>query len=113
MTDAGSTSTVSIVLGSIHVPVETCEKYFRSVEAVALLPHEDGILLLPLIQGSAGGSLLKVRNLRGDRVVHAQEFFRNNGYVEDQEETTHKVRWLSERAGLLIQNVRRQPFDQV
>ena len=96
---------VTIGRGNIYIPLKTYDAYLKTIEAVALLPHEHGILIFPLIQDSAGGLLLKVRNLTGDRLVHAQEFFRNNGYVEDFEERPADVRWLTDRAALLVCDV--------
>lgn len=94
--------TVKIGRGNIYVPLETYETYFKNLEAVALLPHEQGILMIPLIQQSAGGLILKVKNLRGDRVVHSQEFFRSNNIPESFEETKHDIVWENERHSLLI-----------
>lgn len=71
------------------------------------MPHEDGILVFPLIQDSAGGLMLKIRNAQGDRIIHAQEFFRNHDYVEQFEERHCDVRWLSDRAALLVAGVPR------
>ena len=105
MTDPPDKHQVTIGRGNIYIPVATYEAYLKKIEAVALLPHENGILIFPLIQDSAGGLLLKIRNLNGDRLVHAQEFFRNNGYVEDFEERSADVRWLTDRAALLVCNV--------
>jgi hypothetical protein len=96
---------VNIACGNIYIPHETFETYLKGIEAVALLPHNDGILIFPLIQESAGGLLLKMRNSQGDRIVHAQEFFRNNNYVEEFQERPCDVRWLSDRAALLIVGV--------
>ena len=98
---------VVIARGNIYVPLETYNAYLKNIEAVALLPHDEGILLFPLIQDSAGGLLLKTRNLTGDRLVHAQEFFRNNGYAEDFIEKPSFVTWLTDRAALLIRDVER------
>ncbi len=97
---------VSVANGNIYLPNETFDTYFKGIEAVALLPHEQGILMLPL-HNSAGGLLVKLKNLRGDRVVNAQEFFRTGGFSEDASETEHSVRWLSERGGLLIEQVQK------
>jgi hypothetical protein len=65
----------------------------------------EGILLIPLILDSAGGLLVKIKNLNGDRIVHAQEFFRYNDYLEEFQERFYKVRWEGERAALLIIDV--------
>ncbi len=93
---------VTVVRGNLYIPHQVCSTYLKNIETVALLPHEEGILLIPLIQQSAGGLLFKTRNLQGDRIVHAQEFFRQHGYVEDFQERLYPVRWESQRAALLI-----------
>lgn len=93
---------VSIGRGNIYIPLETYEKYLKAIEAVALLPHEKGVLLYPLIGPASGGLLLKIKNLRGDRVVHAQEFFRNNDFAEFAVEKAFDVAWQSETHALLI-----------
>jgi hypothetical protein len=93
---------VTIARGNIYVPREVCETYFKNIECVALMPHEEGVLLIPLIQQSAGGLLLKIKNLRGDRVIHAQEFWRQHNYTEEFAERTYPVCWNRERAALLI-----------
>lgn len=107
MTEPDASFTVTIARGSIFVPSRTYETYLSGVGAVALLPDDSGLLLVPLIHDSAGGLLLKIRNNAGDRIVHANEFFRNNGYVEDFTERECTVRWLTTRGGLLIEEVKR------
>lgn len=103
MTEPRSSAGVSLARGNIYIPLEIVETYLKNIEAVALLPHEQGILLFPLIQQSAGGLLLKMKNLRGDYVVHAQEFFRNNGLEESFQEIDCEVSWQADRHALLIQ----------
>ena len=93
---------VTIARGNLYVPLGTYETYLKNIEAVALLPHEKGILLFPLIQQSAGGLLLKIRNLRGDRVIHSQEFFRNNNLAESNPDMVAALRgrmeaWIAKR----------------
>ena len=105
MTESLTKSNIIIARANLYIPFETYEKYLKNIEAVALLPHDKGILLIPLIQESAGGLLLKIKNLNGDRIVHAQEFFRNNGYLEEFQERFYEVSWNTERAALLIIDV--------
>lgn len=96
---------ITIARGNIYLPLEVCETYFKGIECVALMPHEEGVLIVPLIGQSAGGLLLKIKNMRGDRVIHAQEFWRQHGYAEIFAECPCPcpVRWSSERAALLMQ----------
>lgn len=96
---------ISIARGNLYLAREVCDVYFKGIESIALLPDEAGLLIVPLIQDAAGGSLLKVKNLRGDRVIHAQEFWRQHGYSEEFEERVYPVQWLSKRAALLVQGV--------
>ena len=93
---------ITITRGNIYLSFETYEKYFKNIESIALLPHEKGFLIVPLIQQSAGGLLLKIKNLRGDRVIHAQEFLRNNGYPETFDEIACQIGWETERHALLV-----------
>lgn len=96
---------VRVARGNIYLLRETCTTYFPGMNAVALICRDDDLLLLPLIADSAGGLLLKVRNKRGDRVIHAQEFFRDRGFVEEFEERTLPARWDAGAAGLIISGV--------
>jgi hypothetical protein len=57
---------------------------------------------VPLIRDSAGGLLLKQRNARGDRVIHAQEFFRHCDLPEDAEPRTLRAQWSRDRAALVV-----------
>lgn len=93
---------VKIARGNLYIPRETYDRYLKNTEAAALLAHENGILLFPLIGQSAGGLLIKIKNLKGDRIIHAQEFFRQNNYAETFEETVCDVVWERDRAALLI-----------
>lgn len=73
---------LTLTRGSLHLPREVCERFFPRSPSVALLAREGRVLLVPLAPDSAGGLLLKLRNARGDRVVLAQEFLRQNGIEE-------------------------------
>lgn len=94
----------TVVRGNVYLLRETCDTYLRGIQSVALLERENRILIVPLIQESAGGLLLKIRNARGDRVIHAQEFFRQNGFVEDFQERNVQVHWSTEAAALVVSN---------
>jgi len=48
-----------------------------------------------------GGMLIKIRNARGDRVIHAQEFFRDHGLQESIDRTC-PAHWNDKMAGLEI-----------
>ena len=69
---------------------------------MALVARDDGVLIVPLMGQPAGGPLLKQRNARGDRVVHAQEFFRSHELPEEMEPRTMPVHWSKNAAALLV-----------
>ncbi|GIX26764.1 MAG: hypothetical protein KatS3mg123_0645 [Burkholderiales bacterium] len=96
---------VSICRGSLYLPREMYDLYFAGAQTVALVAREDKILVIPLVPGSAGGLLVKTRNARGDRVVHAQEFFRENGFAEDFQQHVVLAQWSPEAAALVLSNL--------
>ena len=93
---------VTIRSGNIHLSHELCSAHLAEARSVALVAHGEDVLIMPLIQQSAGGMLLKIRNARGDRVLHAQEFLRARGVPEDFEERRFPVRWIAELSALAI-----------
>lgn len=103
--DEAYTATVTVMRGSIQLPRELCERCFPYSATVALLAREGRVLIVPLAPDSAGGLLLKLRNARGDRVVQAQEFFRQHGAVEEFEVRRLSVRWCPEMAALELEGL--------
>jgi len=89
--------------GSIYLERELCERYFDGVESVAAVRREDRVILMPLRGSSAGGLLLKVRNARGDRVVHAIDFLRTLGIGEETPEFLARAQWDAGAAGLVFE----------
>lgn len=51
------------------------------------------------VQESGGGLLLKIKNVKGDRIVHALEFFQQYGTVTN-EEIPLDVKWNPEYCAL-------------
>jgi len=98
---------VSVARGSIYLSRETCETYFAGTAAVALIAREDHVLIVPLIAESGGGLLLKIRNARGDRVIHSQEFFRQNHLVEDWQPRPAVARWSEPSAAMVVSGIAR------
>jgi hypothetical protein len=98
--------------GNLYLAREVCERFLPNAESVALLRRqgehgESELLILPLTRESGGGLLLKIRNAHGDRVVHAQEFFRTQGYVEDAATQQVAMRWSEPAAALILSGVAR------
>lgn len=95
---------VRIARGSIYIDREVCDLYFPGVESITLVNREQQAYLLPLY-GSASGLLLKMRNARGDRVVHALQFLFMQGMDAETPERVVPVRWDSKVAGLLLEGI--------
>lgn len=93
--------------GNVYLSCEACERFLPGIESVALLGREDRVLIVPLTRDSGGGLLLKIRNARGDRVIHAQEFFRTHGYVEDFTVVQAAMRWDESAAALALSGIAR------
>ena len=93
---------VTVARGNLYLSREVCDACFGGVESVALLERDGQLLVVPLTPQSGGGLLLKIRNARGDRVVHAQEFLREKGYLEDFQERSFSACWNADSAALAI-----------
>lgn len=104
-TDTPPQQQVVVARGNLYLSRETCESCFPSAEAVALIEREGRVLVMPLMPESGGGLLLKIRNARGDRVIHAQEFFRDKGYAERFEEQRLAAQWRPDLGALLLENL--------
>ena len=101
-------STAFVARGNIYLPREIYDACLAGIDAVALLALFDEVLIVPLTAESGGGLLLKVRNARGDRVIHAQEFFRREGFSETFDERVVSIQWSPERAALVLSNIARR-----
>jgi len=93
---------ITVGRGNLYLSREICDTYFPRVTAVALLVRDAEVMIVPLMPASAGGLLLKQRNARGDRVIHAQEFFRSRNLPEDFHRRALPVRWSTAPAALLV-----------
>ena len=100
-TEPGSVHGLRIERGSLHMTRVFYDRYLHGVDSVALLEHDGQLLMMP-VQGSAtGGLLLKVRNARGDRVVHATEFLVAQGL--ERHHGALRADWNDVMAGLVLQ----------
>src|ERR1700735_1938944 len=96
---------IRISRGSIYLDRDLYTSCWSGVCAVAAVVREGRVYLLPLRGPAAGGLLLKVRNARGDRVVHADEFLHTLGISSIAPERWVTVRWMPDMAGLLLEDV--------
>jgi hypothetical protein len=104
-----ATPEIAVGRGNLYLSREICETYLAGVASVALLERDGDVLIVPLIEQSAGGLLLKQRNARGDRVIHAQEFFRCRDLPEEFELRTLPVHWSRESAALVVAGLKAMP----
>lgn len=100
--EADGLASAGVAAGNLHLSREACERWLNGIETVALLSRDAQVLIVPLTRESGGGLLLKVRNARGDRVIHAQEFFRTHGFAEDFAAHRVAMRWDESAAALVL-----------
>jgi len=103
---AAKSAEVVVARGNFYLSREVCESYLPGIASVALLARDDEVMIVPLTRDSAGGLLLKQRNARGDRVIHAQEFFRSRNLPEQIESRSVPARWSAEAAALIVSGLR-------
>ncbi len=84
--------------GNLYLDSGLYEAYFKSINSVVLLKKESLFLLMP-VQQAGGGLLLKIKNAKGDRIVHAIEFFQQHN-IKIEEERMLNVEWNSKLAAL-------------
>lgn len=90
---------ISIKEGAIYLPHQIVETYFSGIDAVIVLLQEDELMVMPVHQATSGGSLLKVRNAAGDRVVQARDVFQDQDMLHFTTDSL-PVKWSSEKSAL-------------
>ena len=86
--------------GNLYIDHALYDTHLSPADSVVLLLKECTYYILP-VQQTAGGLLMKVRNIRGDRVIHAQEFLQGNG-IDDNCEIAINVQWDAQAAALIF-----------
>ena len=99
--DLDSPPHIQIRNGNIYISASISERYFPNLQHIVLLKRDNQILILPVHHEGGGGLLLKIRNVQGDRVIHAQEFFREHGF-DDLLDRLLPVSWDDTMAGLIV-----------
>lgn len=97
-------ATVTVARGNLYLSRTVCECYFEGLDAIVLQRRADDLLVLPVRHAAAGGYVLKYRNVRGDRVVSAADFFRSHGLGDDSE-LHAPAQWDTSAAALLVAGV--------
>ncbi len=100
---ARARASIRIRGGSFYLSAELYEAHFHRSDSVAVTRIEGRIALAPLLEPSSGGHLAKVRNARGDRVIHAREFLLEQR-VEESVDHDVSVVWSREYAALIVSN---------
>ncbi len=101
MSEEGAEPGVSVILkrGSLYLSRGVYERYFAGLDAVILLRREDDLCILPVRNTAGGGYLLKLKNMAGDRIINAMDFFREHGR-EDFAEVAYPVFWDQDLSAL-------------
>jgi hypothetical protein len=99
MKPALESASVRLQNGSLYLDAEVYEAFFGTRDSVAVLSRDLQIALFPLSPGSVGGSLAKIKNARGDRVIHARELLRGLDLDDDESLEIH-ARWDPELSAL-------------
>ena len=86
--------------GNLYLDSQLYETYFSGIDSVVLIKKVSLVLMMP-VQQAGGGLLMKIKNAKGDRIVHALEFFQQHGLViEMDKEIMLDVKWNAEMAAL-------------
>lgn len=96
-------ASIALRAGGLYLPRDVCDRYFAGLETVVLLRDGDDLKILPVRHAAAGGYILKRRNLAGDRVVYAADFFRAQG-VPDDSDLELDIVWSSENGALIAKS---------
>jgi len=100
MSETDASTNLRLSNGSLYLSVEYYDRYFKGLGSVVLVNRDKQLLIMPIHNEAGGGFLMKIRNARGDRVIHAQEFLAFHG-LENMDEAVHG-RWDSELSALVL-----------
>lgn len=90
---------IAVKDGAIYLPRDLVETYFKGIDAVIVLIQQGELMVMPVHQATSGGSLLKVKNAIGDRVVHARDVFQDRDLLDFQTDCLI-VNWQSDKGAL-------------
>ena len=92
---------LSVRHGPIYLPAEVVRTYFHGIDAVVVLIRDELLMVMPVHQATAGGSLLKLRNAAGDRVANARDAFEHHDRL-DLVAADLPARWITEKGALCV-----------
>lgn len=96
-----SNPSVRIQNGSFYLDADVYDTYFRGHDCLGVLLREGQVALVALRPGGVGGSLVKVLNARGDRVIHARELMSGLD-IDESKSIELQAEWDSELAALTM-----------
>jgi|GEM_PF-1219222 len=85
VSDAGGSLPLRLHRDHLYIEASAFEAHLTRVHSIALVREGHDLLIFPISTAEAGGFLVKQVNLRGDRAIHAADFFRLNGIDDNQE----------------------------
>jgi hydrogenase maturation protease len=86
--------------GRLYIDAAVFAHALAGRETIALLRQGDDLHIIPLRDATLGGYLCKRRTSAGDRVVHAEDFFRDYG-LDETHERSLRAHWQPEFAALV------------
>jgi hypothetical protein len=88
----------------LYIEAAVFDTHMPQVRSVALVRESNDLLILPIVTAEAGGFLVKQVNARGDRAIHAADFFRLNSI--DETHDIHVEAWpCALIAGFFVQHL--------
>jgi hypothetical protein len=90
--------------GGLYLSASDYQRYFQGLDSVILLRRDLDLLIMPVRHAAAGGYLLKMRNVAGDRVVSAGDFFRGQG-VSDERTRPLSGKWSEDDCALIVEEL--------
>lgn len=85
----------------LYIDAATYDRNLADAPAVALLRDQDDLLILPVTGAGFGGFYIKQVNARGDRAIHAADFFRLHG-IGERDEHHVLAAWTKPIAGFTV-----------
>jgi hypothetical protein len=95
------TAQVSLRAGRLYIDAATFARVLAERSAVTLVRRADDLYIVPLLDSTFGGYLCKRRTLAGDRVIDAEDFFRDHG-LDDASEHRFEAAWQADTAALVV-----------
>ncbi|HFD10969.1 MAG TPA: hypothetical protein ENJ32_00660 [Crenotrichaceae bacterium] len=94
-------SSVQIRNGNLYLDAATYQTFFNGIESVILVNRQQKLYIMPVMNPGGGGLLIKIINSKGDRVIHAREFFCDQ-QVDESLNLMLPAYWNTEMAALEI-----------